>query len=161
MHSGAVTKYPGAQYPESEDAIPTTKEEQSMADLLQQTAQSSSPGAGQPQPKEELDLAAPTPELKIPDYENYSHVEPIATPKAPACPPQMGVPLQEPVATKRQASDDAPIQAPPNQFLAPEEQQPTGEQRPDPAKKARPPSPPGELRARTEREWLIFSAHER
>ena len=73
----------------------------------------------------------------------------------------MGVPLQEPAATKRQASDDAPLQAPPNQYLVPEEQQPTGEQRPDPAKKARPPSPPGELRARTEREWLNFSAHER
>ena len=73
----------------------------------------------------------------------------------------MGVPFQEPVETKRQASDDAPLQAPPNQFLVPEEQQPTGEQRPDPAKKARPPSPPGELRARTEREWLNLPAHER
>ena len=36
-----------------------------MADLLQQTAQNSSPGAGQPQPKEELDLATPRPKLKI------------------------------------------------------------------------------------------------
>ena len=87
-------------------------------------------------------------------------MEPIARPKAPACPPQMGVPLQEPVATKRQA-DDAPLQAPPNPFLAPEEQQPTGEQRPDPAKQARPPSPPGEVRARTDRDWLNFPAHER
>ena len=27
LHSGVVTRYPGAQYPESEDAIPTIKEE--------------------------------------------------------------------------------------------------------------------------------------
>ena len=105
-------------------------------------------------------MAAPKPKLKIPDYENYSSVdprlgEPVARPKAPACPPQ-----QEPAATKRQASDDAPLQAPPSQFLAPEEQQPNGEQRPDPTKKARPSSPPGELRVRTEREWLNLSAHE-
>ena len=72
-----------------------------------------------------------------------------------------GSPLQEPAATKRQASDDAPVQAPPSPFLIPVEQETNGEQRPDPAQKARPPSPPGELRARTKKERLNPSAHER
>ena len=106
-----------------------------MADRIQQTAQSSTQGPDQNPPREGFDLAAPNSKLKIPDYENYDSVglrlgEPVARPKAPACPPQ-----QEPTATKGQASDDAQLQAPPSQFLIPEEQQQKGGQRPDPAKK--------------------------
>ena len=106
-------------------------------------------------------MAAPNPKLKIPVYENYASVdsrlgEAPARPKAAACPPQ-----QEQAATKRQASCESQLQPPPKQFLSPEDQNQNGEQRPDAAKKARPPSPPGELRAKTKEEWLSLSAHER
>ena len=96
-----------------------------MADRIQQAAHSGFHQPDQNQPGEELDLAAPKPKLKIPDYENYDSADPLlgeapARPKAAACPPQ-----QEQAATKRQASDDAQLQAPPSQFLIPEEQQQT------------------------------------
>ena len=68
LHSGVVTRVPGAQHPESEDAVPRIKEEKSMADRIQQTAQSSTQGPDQNQPREEFDLAAPKSKLKIPDY---------------------------------------------------------------------------------------------
>ena len=136
MHSGVVTRAPGADYPESEDAIPRTKEEESMADRIQQAAQSGSHQPDQNQPGEEFDLAAPKPKLNIPDYENYDSVdarfgEQPTRPKAAACPPQ-----QEQAAIKRQASGDAQLQAPPSQFLIPEEQKQKGGQRLDPAKKS-------------------------
>ena len=40
LHSGVVTRVPGADHPESEDAIPRTTEEESMADRIKQTRQS-------------------------------------------------------------------------------------------------------------------------
>ena len=92
LHTGVVKRVPGADYPESEDAQPRTKEE-SMADRIQQAALSGSHQPDRNQPGEELDLAAPKPKLKIPDYENYDNVDPRlgegpARPKAAACPPQ-------------------------------------------------------------------------
>ena len=154
LHTGVVKRVPGADYSESEDAQPRTKEE-SMADRIQQAALS---GAHQPdrsQSGEELDLAAPKPKLEIPDYENYHNdgLPGPARPKAAACPPQ-----SEQKATKRQASRESQLQLPPNQFPSPEDKNQRGEQRPDAAKKTRPPSPPEELKTK---EWLSLPAHVR
>ena len=123
-----------------------------MADRIQQEAISGSQQLYERHSGEELDQAAPNHQKKIPDYENYdTKKEDLlgpAKPKASACPPQF-----EQTATKRQASQEIRQQTPPSQFLNPEDQKPGDEQRPDAAKKAKPPSPPGELRTK---EWLTF-----
>ena len=87
-------------------AILRTKEE-SIADCIQQAAQSGFHQPDQNQPGEELDLAALKPKLKIPDYENYDSEDPRlgeapARPKAAAIPPQ-----PEQAAIKKQVSCDS------------------------------------------------------
>ena len=95
--------------------------------------------------------------MNIPDYENYEtkkdDLPGLARPKASACPPQF-----EQTATKRQASQEIQPQPPPSQFLSPEDQNQREEQRPDAAKKGKPPVSLGDLRTK---EWLNVPAQVR
>ena len=69
LHTEVVKRAPGADYPESEDAQPSNKEE-SMADRIQHVALSGSHQPDQSQTGEEFDPAAPKPKMKITDYAN-------------------------------------------------------------------------------------------
>ena len=128
-----------------------------MADRIQQEALSVSGQPDQRHQEEEPDQAAPNHQKKISDQveAQTKQEDPpdLARPKASACPPQ-----SEPTATTRQASQETQPQPPPSQFLNPEDQKTREEQRPDPAKTAKPPVPPGDLRAK---ECLNLLAHVR
>ena len=126
LHTAVVKRVPDADYPMSEDALLCAKEE-SMADLIQHKT-----------PKDQGLTSDQTP-IGIKSEDRPSP----ARPEAPACPRQT-----EPTATKRQATQEAQLQSPPTQFPVADEIRSQEEQRPDPAKKAKPPSPPDELRTK-------------